>query len=127
MEKKTGLTERQLDIMRVLWQQKEATILEVQGKLSQKVTISRNAAATILTRLEKQGFVSHRVEDKTYIYFPLVAEKDIQKSMVSEMKKILFQGESVELVSCLLNSDELSTEEIEAVRKLIDSHEKRQN
>ena len=65
--------------------------------------------------------ISHRTDGRTYIYFPLVSREDIRKSIVTGLVDTLFQGDRVEIVSCLLRDADLNDEEIEAVKKLINS------
>ena len=111
--------------MSVLWSRKEATVLEVQEALRPKKDLSRNTVATILTRLEARGVVSHHKVDKTYYYFPLTSKEEVRESMVSGLVDTLFHGSRTDLVCHVMSEADCDESEIEKVREIIDTHSKR--
>ena len=120
---KVKLTPLQLKIMDILWTRKEATVSVVQGALGEKKKLARTTVATILARLEKQGYVAHRETETAYNYYPLVKKEIITESMISELIESFFQGKSSRLVSHLLAQEKISAEEIEKVIQMIKEHE----
>jgi BlaI family transcriptional regulator, penicillinase repressor len=111
------LGELQLKIMKTLWARGEAAVGEVHeamGKDLAYVTV-----ATMLRRLEAQGWVRHRTEGRTFIYQPLVAEDAVTRGMVGDLLNRLFVGSVPALVNHLLTSREVSREELAALEKLI--------
>ena len=79
--------------------------------------------ATMLKKMEKKGVVGHRAEGRQYVYFPAVAERDVQRSMVSDLCDRLFQGDMTALVSHLLTDQEIDATELARLRALIEERE----
>jgi predicted transcriptional regulator len=123
MPQPISLTELQLDIMRVLWTRGHATVTEVaHGVRARK--LAQATVATILTRLEKRGAVTHTIDGRQFVYSALLQEKDVQRSVVSRIKTTLFSGDVPALVNQLLSGRDVSTEDLKQVKELIAAKEK---
>ena len=68
------LAGRQLAVMRLLWQRREATVAEVQQALETDPPLAYSTVATVLSRMERKGLITHRVEDRQYYYRAVVSE-----------------------------------------------------
>jgi BlaI family transcriptional regulator, penicillinase repressor len=122
-----SLTELQLALMRVLWERSEATVVEVQEALEPTRPLAQSTVATLLSRLEKKGLLSHRVERRQYIYRPAVSEADVKRSMVGQFAELadgLFQGDVAALVSHLLTAQDVAPGDLARVRALIEARER---
>ena len=118
------LSELQLAVMRVLWQQKKAAVTEVQEALRSERGLALTTVATVLTRLEKAGLVAHRASGRHYLYRPLVSEEEVRRSMVSVLAERLFEGDVAALVSHLVNAREIKPGDLARVRQLIEAKER---
>jgi BlaI family transcriptional regulator, penicillinase repressor len=118
-----GLTELQLDVIRVLWERGEASAAEVAGALAPRRKLAQTTVATLLTRLEKKGVVAHSVEGRTYLYRACVKETEARSSIVARVKKA-FAGDVSTLFAQLLRDDEIGAEELAQVRELIAQRER---
>lgn len=122
-----SLTELQLALMRVLWERGEATVIEVQGALEPERRLAQSTVATLLSRLEKKGLLSHRVERRQYVYRPMVSEAEVRRSMVgqfAELAEELFQGDVAALVSHLLTAQDVAAGDLARVKALIEVRER---
>jgi len=120
MDSKNHLGRLQHSIMRVLWDEREATIARVHEVL--KATGGERALttiATMLTKMEKKGVVDHVLDGRQYIYRPTVEEKAIHRSMVANLTEQLFDGDVTALVSHLLTEQEIDPDELDRLRSLI--------
>ncbi|MGD0992508.1 MAG: BlaI/MecI/CopY family transcriptional regulator [Gemmatimonadales bacterium] len=118
------LSELQLAVMRVLWQQKKAAVVEVQEALKSERDLALTTVATVLTRLEKAGLVAHRASGRHYLYRPLVSEEEVRRSMVSVLAERLFEGDVAALVSHLVNARDIKPGDLARVRQLIEAKER---
>ena len=118
------LSELQLAVMRVLWQRKKAAVAEVQEALRAERDLALTTVATVLTRLEKAGLVTHRASGRHYLYRPLVTEEEVRRSMVSVLAERLFEGDVAALVSHLVNAREIKPGDLARVRQLIEAKER---
>jgi BlaI family transcriptional regulator, penicillinase repressor len=117
------LTAPQVEILRVLWQRSEATVLEIQQALRPERPLAATTIATLLSRLEKRGLVTYRTEGRQYVYRAVLQERDAQQHALVEVTRGLFAGDIATMVSQLLSSDEVRPGDLARVRELIDAKE----
>jgi len=113
------LTELQLELLDVLWSRKEATVSDVKEALSARRDLASTTIATLLSRLEQRGVVTHRVVGRQYVYRPLVSMAEVRQSMVSALTDRLFSGNITELLNHLITEAEISPGDLARVKKLI--------
>lgn len=119
MSSTVSLTDLQLAIVRILWQQGECTVLEVQEALAPERKLAQTTVATILTRLEKRGIVRHQSKGRLFVYKALVTESQVRRSMVSDLTALLFDGSPAALISHLLSEKEINASDLDEVKRLI--------
>jgi predicted transcriptional regulator len=118
------LTTPQLEIMRVLWQRSEATVVEIHQALSDERPLAATTIATLLSRLEKRGLVTYRTEGRQYVYRAVLQERDAQRHALVEVTQGLFAGDLPTMVSQLLSSHELRPGDLDRVKALIEAKER---
>ena len=116
-----NLGDLQYAIMRVLWEEGEATVARVQERLAQSEKHERalTTIATMLTKMEKKGVVAHRSEGRIFVYRALVQEDLVRRSMVTELTERLFQGDYGALVSHLLDEQDIDKTELQRLKALV--------
>ena len=119
------LTDLQLAIVRLLWDRGECTVVDVQEGLMPDRSLAQTTVATLLTRLEKRGVVSHRTVGRQLIYKAEVTEPVVRSSMVGELTNSLFQGRATALISPPLVEREIDHEELGEVKRLVALAEQR--
>jgi predicted transcriptional regulator len=105
--------------MRVLWRHGEATVATVHQALEAERGLAPTTIATMLTKMEKKGIVSHRSSGRRFIYRPRVSESEVRHSMVGELTDRLFRGDTAALVSHLLAEHEIDPQELDRLKALI--------
>ena len=121
-----GLTELQLDILRILWKRDGATVVEVQNSLRPRRKLALSTVATHLTRLERRGIIAHRTAGRQYLFYALVDESKVRRSVASEISELaarLFAGGVTELVSHLVSDRDVDAEDLKRMRALITKRE----
>jgi predicted transcriptional regulator len=119
------LTDLQLDIMHVLWQESEASVAELQRSLGRRGELAYTTVATVLRRLEARGLVRHRVQDRQFIYRAAVTADEVCTSMTDEIIEQLFEGSLANLVDHFLTTRDVSSEELHRLELLIAERKKR--
>jgi BlaI family penicillinase repressor len=120
----TQLSDQQLVFMRVLWDSGEATAQDVQAMLvEQGHGLAPTTVATVLTRLERRGLVSHRKRGRQYVYRARAAEQEIRRTMLARLTDFFFSGDPDALVSHLTAGQGLGEDDLEEVRRLIAERE----
>jgi predicted transcriptional regulator len=118
------LTDLQTAVMKVLWQQGEATVVQVHAALQKRRRLAMTTVATLLSRLERYGFLAHRTEGRQYIYRPLVSQSEVRQSQVTGLIDQLFQGNPADLMYHLINESEVENEDLARIVALIESKER---
>ena len=119
MKPSVQLSDLQMDVMRVIWRDNEATVAKVHQELYPKRGLATTTIATVLTRLEKRGVLSHRREGRQFVYGSLVTEEEVRRSMVSELTQRVFQGDASKLVAHLISENNITNGELESIRKMV--------
>jgi len=120
-----SLTELQLAVMQVLWDQGEATVLDVQKHLHRP--LAQSTVATVLGRMEKKRLVTHRVEGRQYVYSASVTEPEVRRSMVEDFRSLtddLFDGDVATIMSHLLSAREVDQGELARIKALIEAKQR---
>lgn len=118
------LGDLQLQIMKVLWANSEASVPEVHKALAEQTELAYTTIATMLRKMEAKGLVKHRVEERKFIYKPMVKEQEVSEKMSTHFVDRLFEGSLADMVSHLLSTREVSREELVKIEKLVAARKK---
>jgi BlaI family penicillinase repressor len=110
-------------IMEVLWREKRATARQITEELSRTQPLAHSTVQTLLRKLEAKGVITHDVEERTFLFRPLVQPSDIATSATRDLLGRVFQGSVYGLVAHLLQHETISPEERRRLRELIDQEE----
>ncbi|MDZ4673350.1 MAG: BlaI/MecI/CopY family transcriptional regulator [Gemmatimonadota bacterium] len=112
------LTDRELDIMTVLWDRDSGTVAEVRAVLADPLAYT--TVLSVLQTLEDKGFVGHVEEGKAHRYRPLVERGAAEKSAVNRLVSSLFEGSPELLMTHLMTEQPLTPAEAKRLRMLLD-------
>ena len=110
-------TDRELDLMAVLWERGPSTVAEVKEQLEDELAYT--TVLTILRTLEQKGHVGHEEEGKAHRYFATVAREAAGESALRHMLAKLFRGSPSLLLTQLVSDERLNAGEIKRMRKLL--------
>src|SRR3954470_12787728 len=110
-------TDRELDVMSVLWTLRSGTVTEVRERLDDE--LAYNTVLTVLRTLEAKGFVRHEGEGKAHRYFPLVKRDEAGRSAVGRLLDKVFDGSAESMLTPLVADRKLSKEKLARMRSLI--------
>ncbi|HEX5163621.1 MAG TPA: BlaI/MecI/CopY family transcriptional regulator [Steroidobacteraceae bacterium] len=111
------LTDREADVMQVLWDHGPSVVNEVKDRLPDDLAYT--TVLTILRTLEQKGYVKHEEEGRVHRYFAAVREDAARKSALQHLTGKLFKGSSELLFTHLVADRKLSKEQIERMRELL--------
>ena len=114
----------QMRIMRVLWEKSRANAREITDALNKIDPIAHSTVQTLLRKLDQKGALDHSVDDRTFIFFPLVESEKVTKSALQEFIDRIFLGSPAGLVSYLIKNETIPPDEMEQIRNLIKEKEK---
>jgi predicted transcriptional regulator len=110
--------------MKVLWQLGRASVAEVHEHLSAE-QLAYTTVATMLRKMEDRGLVQHDEEDRRFIYTAAVSEGEVTRSMADDFLERLFEGSLASAMSHLLETRDVSREELAELERLIKRRSRR--
>ena len=111
------LTDREADVMRVLWEHGPSVVNEVKDQLHDELAYT--TVLTILRTLEQKGYVGHEEEGRVHRYFAAVKEDAARKSALQHLTGKLFKGSAELLFTHLVADRKLSKDQIQRMRDLL--------
>lgn len=117
-------TDRELDIMTVLWDRGPSTVAEVRESLVDDLAYT--TVLTMLRVLESKGFVGHEASGRAHIYHAAVERSRAGRSALRRLVPTLFGGSASEVMLHLVEDRDISPEELEKMREILERHANRE-
>jgi BlaI family transcriptional regulator, penicillinase repressor len=116
------LTRYELELMDVLWEMGEGSVQEVCDKLDRPL-----AYTTVMTTLSllngKKRVLDRRKSGRAFIYRPCISREAVSRSMISDLREVLFGNQLPSLVLNLLSEETMSKGDVAALRAAIEKIE----
>ena len=106
-------------LMQLLWKQKKAFMKDLIEAYPEPKP-APTTVATLLKRMQDKNFVDYKQMGRSRVYFPLVKKKDYFSKQVNGMIKDFFNDSASQFASFFTQETNLSKEELENLRELID-------
>jgi BlaI family penicillinase repressor len=113
-----SFTDRELDIMTVLWDRGPSTVAEVRTAL--KDDLAHTTVQTMLRILSEKGYVAHVEEGRAHRFRALVERDEAAQSALRRVVDSLLEGSPSLVLSHLIRDRRLTKDEIEEMRRLLD-------
>jgi BlaI family transcriptional regulator, penicillinase repressor len=123
-QKTHRLGDLQLKIMKVFWQQGECAVSDVFSEISKDRGLAYTTIATMLRKMEARGLITHRADGRTFIYRAAIDEQSVTSNMSEHLLDRLFEGSLSDLVCHLLQTRDVSRDELVKIEKLIAERKK---
>ncbi len=117
-KKLPALSPSETEILRLVWQLDKATVQDVCNKLPAKRKIAYATVQTLLRRLEKKGYVKHRIRGKAHVFFAAVKSENVIKRSVNDFLDKLFGGDPIPLMQYLAEHGKIDAGDIEELKRL---------
>ncbi len=115
----TAITERELDIMSILWRHGSGTVTEVHKALGEPVGYT--SVLKMLQILEGKEMVRHEQEGRAYRYFPLTQPADAGGRALGKIVDKIFHGSAELALARLVSGRNLDADEVKRMKALIDA------
>lgn len=116
-------TDRELDVMSILWELGSATVAEVRERLSDELAYTSVLSA--LQTLEEKGYVRHEPEGRAYRYHPLVLPSQAGSSAIERVLEKIFHGSAESMLARMVEDRMLTRGELERMRALLEKRMRR--
>lgn len=123
MRKTQMVTDRELEILKILWSRGKASVREVQDDLNKGVgpAVAYSTVQTLLNIMEdKKGLVRHVVEGRTFIYIPKKSSDRTIRELTKRFVDRVFDGALDRVMVALLDTRPATAVEFDRLRAMID-------
>ena len=118
-------TDAELAILRVLWRLGPSTVRQVQEALMRLQPTGYTTALKQLQIMAAKGLVDRDESQRSHVYRARLGEDVTQKQLVRDLMERAFGGSAQRLVMQALASKRATSNELDAIRRLIDELEKK--
>ena len=115
---RTGLTEAEWEIMKVVWEQEPCAAGTVQEALQSSRNWAYSTVKTTMDRMVKKGLLATHTIRNLSLFTSRISETEAQRSELRKMLKRAFDGALAPLMQFLLENEELSDESLKQLRAL---------
>ena len=114
----------ELQIMQVLWEgHPDMSRLEIQQVIHRKRDLAPTTINSLLSRLERKGFVSVRKEGKNNLYSPLVEKEEYRSQESRAVLQQVFDNSLGSFVSALYDGKKIPRDKLKELEELVKSLE----
>jgi BlaI family transcriptional regulator, penicillinase repressor len=113
------LTPQELEIMKLVWDRREATVRDVYEALLAHRRIAYTTVMTMMNVLERKGHLRKRAEGRSFVYRSVRPRRLVVRAMVRDFLERVFGGSAEPLLVHLLEDKQLSERDLEAVARRI--------
>ena len=122
-KKSPTLTEAELRLMEVLWQNGPATVQEILQGLPETAPLAYNSVLTTIRILEQKGYVKHVKDGRAHVYTPLIQREDATRSEIRRLVNRFFGSSHELLVLNILEDQTVDAKELKRLRKMLERSE----
>lgn len=114
------LTNKEEEIMHILWKLKKAFVKEVMAEITEDQP-HYNTLSTIVRNLEEKGYVAHNAFGNTHQYYPIIAIEDYRKGFMNTAIDHYFNSSYKNMVSFFAKEEKISAEELREILAMIEN------
>ncbi len=120
-----SLSNFELEVMQLFWQEKESTAPQIHKIIAQKRDVKYTTVKTIIDRLEKKGSLQRsKTQGRTIFYSPIAEKQTVSSSLIKDFINKVFLGKSRSLAAHILEQEDLSIDDIEYLESLLKERKK---
>lgn len=125
MENRMELSDFELEVMQIFWDQPKSASPAIHQIIKQKRPVTYSTVKTIIDRLEKKGALTRSdLQGRTIFYSPLVERNQLRKPMIKDFINRVFLGKSQSLAAHILQEEELSLDDVSYLESLLEQRKK---
>lgn len=117
------LTNKEEEIMHILWELKKAFVKEVVAELPNPKP-HYNTVSTVIRKMEEKGFVAHEAFGNTHRYYPAISKEDYRKGYFTSAINNYFENSYKNVVSFFAKEEKISVDELREIIRIIESNQK---
>lgn len=116
------ISDAEWQVMKVLWQSSPMTAKEVYKELEEDTEWKAKTVKTLLRRLVDKKAIDYTVDNRTYIYHPIVKERECIKAETESFLQKVANGSFNLLVQNFIKEHKLSQKDLDELKEIIENN-----
>jgi BlaI family penicillinase repressor len=112
-------TELELEILKILWRDGQATVRQVRKKLVDFRKLAYTSVMTMMSIMTEKGYLKRSKEGNYYVYKPRISEQETTQGILGDIVERLFNGSAAAAMVNLLETRDIDEDEMKQLRELI--------
>lgn len=118
---KINLGDVELEILQIVWGLGEASVKDVQDEIQKNRKVAYTSVMTMMQLLTKKGYLSHRKESRSYIYTANIDPEKVKSGLLQRTLDYVFGGSVTDLVQHMVKQKQLSSDQLEEIKSMIET------
>jgi BlaI family transcriptional regulator, penicillinase repressor len=123
MKEIPNISDTEWVVMKVIWAHSECSASQIIDELTGVTKWKPKTVKSLISRLVKKKAIGFKAEDRSYVYYPLVAEEECVKVESQSFLDKVFGGEINVAIANFIEGKKMSKQQIEQLRKMLDEKE----
>lgn len=115
------LFDSEIKVMSVLWREGDTTAKHISDVLKEETGWNMNTTYTLIKRCIKKGAIER--SEPSFMCHALISKEAVQEAETNELVQKIFDGSANNLFAALLGKKQLSAEQIERLKQIVDKWE----
>jgi predicted transcriptional regulator len=113
-------TDRELTILRILWDNGPSTVRQVNKAMNEDGSTGYTTTLKLMQIMVEKGLVRRDDSQFKHVYRPALTEEKAQKQLVGDLLDRAFSGSAEKLVMRALSAKKVSAKELASIRKMLE-------
>jgi len=118
--KSPTLTEGELRLMKLIWERSETSVADIVAAIPENSKLAYNTVLTTMRILEQKGYLIREKKGRAHIYKPTVSKKQARRFALKHIVNSLFDNSPELLLVSMLENENLSDDEINRLKIMIE-------
>ena len=116
-------TDKEMEILHILWRKKEVSVKEVHEDLGGETNNGYTTVLKIMQIMNEKGLVTRQKNGKLHLYKAVTSPENTKTQLLDKMINTVFQGSASQMVMSALGNGKPSKEELKEIRNYLDQLE----
>jgi BlaI family penicillinase repressor len=122
--KEKNISEAELEVMKVIWDENPVTSGEIFDQLKNKKDWASQTVKTLIARLVKKGFLGCDKKKRVHKYYPEISRNNYLKQESSTFLEKVFDGSIDDMVFHCVKAGKIKSEDIDRLKKILEDAKK---
>ena len=116
----TKLFDSELKVMGVLWKEGDVPAKHIADLLTEELGWNKNTTYTLIKRCIKKGAIER--SEPNFMCHALILKEKVQEAETDELIDKVYDGSADKLFAALLGRKKLSSEQIESLKRIVETY-----